>query len=104
MFSLTSRRLARETGLSPPVKYFYWSFQGGTSFVDHLSYFCLCLLCFRASVFLDALWSPAGKGLTSWLSCVMSKCLFVTFPCDILGQGWYLIELIPDLCPLSYFS
>ena len=35
-------RLARhETGLSPPVKYFYWPFQGGASFVDHLCYFCL---------------------------------------------------------------
>ena len=32
--------LASETGLSPPVKYFYWPFQGGTSLVDHLCYFC----------------------------------------------------------------
>ena len=30
-----------ETGLSPPVKYFYWPFQCSTSFVDHLCYFCL---------------------------------------------------------------
>ena len=28
---------------------------------------------------------------------------FVTFPCGILGQVWYLIVLIPDLCRLSYF-
>ena len=28
----------------------------------------------------DALWSPAGKGLTSWLSFVMSNCEIVTFP------------------------
>ena len=27
-----------------------------------------------------ALWSPAGKGLTSWLSFVVSYCEFVTFP------------------------
>ena len=27
---------------------------------------------------------------------------FVTFPCAILGQVWYLIVLIPDLCVLSY--
>ena len=34
-------RLAHsETGLSPLVKYFYWRFQGGTSFVDHLYYLC----------------------------------------------------------------
>ena len=30
-------------------------------------------------------------------------CFFVTFPCGILGQVWYLIVLIPDLCLLSYF-
>ena len=27
-----------------------------------------------------ALWSPAGKGLISWLSFVVSNCEFVTFP------------------------
>ena len=30
-------------------------------------------------------------------------CIFVTFPCGILGQVWYLIVLFPDLCRLSYF-
>ena len=39
----------------------------------------LCLLCFRVHLFIDALWSPAGKELTSWLSFVMSNCEFVTF-------------------------
>ena len=34
-------RLGSETCLSPPVKYFYWPFQDGTSFVDHLCFFCL---------------------------------------------------------------
>ena len=29
---------------------------------------------------------------------------FVTFPCGILGQVWYLIVMIPDLCRLSYFD
>ena len=44
--------------------------------------FCsvLCLLCFCARLFICALWSPAGKGLTSWLSFVVSNCEFVTFP------------------------
>ena len=64
----------------------------------------LCLLCFRACLFIDALWSPAGKGLISWLSFVMINCEFVTFPIGILGQVWYLIVLIPDLCPLSYYA
>ena len=34
-------------------------------------------------LFKAALWSPAGKGLTSWLLFVMFNCVFVTFPCDI---------------------
>ena len=44
------------------------------------SSFCLVLLCFRVRLFIDALWSPAGKGLTSWLSFVMSYYEVVTFP------------------------
>ena len=54
-------------------------FQGGASFMDHLCYFCLVLLCFRARLFIDALWSPAGKGLTCWISFVMYNCEVVTF-------------------------
>ena len=27
-------------------------------------------------------------------------CIFVTIPCDILCQVWYLIESFPDLCRL----
>ena len=38
----------------------------------------LCLLCFRARLFIDDVWSPAGKGLTCWLSFMMSNCEFVT--------------------------
>ena len=46
---------------------------------------CFCsvlfLLCLCARLFICALWSPAGrKGLTSWLSFVVSYCEFVTFP------------------------
>ena len=40
----------------------------------------LWLLCLCACLFICALWSPAGKGLISWLSFVMSNCGFVTFP------------------------
>ena len=44
-------------------------------------------------MFICALWSPAGKGLTSWLSFVVSICDFVTFPfaIGILGQVWYVL-------------
>ena len=40
----------------------------------------LCLLCFRVRLFIDVLWSPAGKEMTSGLSFVMSNCEFVTIP------------------------
>ena len=42
--------------------------------------FCLVLLCVHACLFVDALWSIAGKELTSWLSFVMPDCDVVTFP------------------------
>ena len=49
----------------------------------------LFLSCFYyAFVFIDALLSPAGKGLTSWLPFVMSNCEVVTFPLvSWVGRG-----------------
>ena len=66
--------------------------------------FCsvLCLLCLCARLFICALWSPAGKGLTSLLSFVgsaVSLSLSHWYP----GSGCYLIVSIPDLCTLTYF-
>ena len=71
------------SGLCTPVKYFLltiprWYFFCGL-FMLFLS--CVCyIVCFRAHLFIVALWSPAGRGLTSWLSFVMSNCGYVTFP------------------------
>ena len=42
------------------------------------SVLCLLYLCVR--LFICALRSSAVKGLTSWLSFVVSNCEFVTFP------------------------
>ena len=70
--------------------------------MDHLVHLCLVFV-MLSCLFIAALWSPAGKGLTSWLLFVMSNCDFVTFPCNILGQVLYLIVSIPYLCRLSYF-
>ena len=54
-----------------------------------------------ACLFIDAVWSAAGKGLTSWLSlCLIVK---LSLSIGILGQVWCLIVLIPDLCLFSYF-
>ena len=71
--------------------------------MDHLCYLCLVSVV-RLRLFIAAFWSPAGKGLSSCLSFVMFNCVFVTFPCGILGQVWYLIVSIPDLCQLSNFA
>ena len=54
-------------------------------------------------LFIAALWPPAGKGLESWLSCMLC-CVIVTFPRGVLGRLWCLIESIPDLCLLTYFD
>ena len=67
----------------------------------HLCYLSLVFV-MLSRLFIAAVWSPAGKGLTSWLLFVMFNCVLITFPCDILGQVWYLIVLFPDLCHLSY--
>ena len=70
--------------------------------MDLLSFSVLCLLCLCERLFMCALWSSAGNWLTSWLSFVVSNCEFVTyFPNVILGQMWYLIVSIPDLCTLT---
>ena len=71
--------------------------------MDHLCYFCHVFV-MLSRLFIAALCSPTGKGLTSWLSFVMFNCVFVTFPCGYFGQVWYLIVSIPDLCHLSYFK
>ena len=80
--------------LTVPRQYFFCG-----SFVLFLLYVCHAF----ASVHNAALWSPAWKGLTSWILFVMFNCVFVTFPCGILVQVWYLIVSISDLCCLSYF-
>ena len=48
--------------------------------MDLLCFFSvLCLLCLCVRLFICALWSPTGEGLTSWLSFVMSNCVLVFF-------------------------
>ena len=43
-------------------------------------FLCLVVAMPFACLFICALWSPAGKGLTPWLSFVVSNCEFITFP------------------------
>ena len=71
--------------------------------MHHLCFFCLVYVMPSARLFICALWSPAGKGLTFWL-------LFVVFARSLSLSHWYpgsgvVLDfiLIPDLCTLTYF-
>ena len=66
----------------------------------------LCLLCLYARLFICALWSPAGKGLTSWLSFVVSNCEFVTFSLVSwvrCGTRLYRFLIVAPLVTLTIF-
>ena len=99
---LRVRLARRKTWLSPPVKYFtdrsksvllLWSF-----------FFCLAFampLCasFKMCLVITC-WERADL-----LALVCGVLLWVChFPIGILGQVWYLIVLIPDLCTLTYLD
>ena len=71
--------------------------------MDHMYYLYLVFV-MQSRLLIAALWSPAGKGLTSWLLFVMFNCVLVTFPCGILGQVLCLGILISDPCRLSYLD
>ena len=70
-----------------------------------LSCFCsvLCLLCLCARLFICALWSPAGKGLTSWLSFVVST-VSLSLSHWYPGSGVVLDCIDSYLCTLTYFG
>ena len=68
-----------------------------------LTYLCLMLTVCHAFASVHCCLVVTCWG-TAWLLFVMFiyNCVFVTFPCGILGQVWYLIVSIPGLCCLSY--
>ena len=73
-------------GLNHPVKYFTDRSKAVLLLWIFYVFSVLCLLCLYGRLFICALWSPAGKGLTSWLSFVVSNCEFVTFP--LVSKVW----------------
>ena len=67
----------------------------------------LFLLCLFTCLFICALWSPVGKGLTSWLSFVVSNCEFVTFPlvsCVRCGTWLYWFLIFAPLLTMALTS
>ena len=61
-------------GESPPVKYFTDRSKAVLVLWIFYVFFLFRLLCLCVRLFICALWSPAGKGLTSWLSFLVSNC------------------------------
>ena len=59
----------------------------------------VCLLSFRVRLLIVALERADLLALVCYV-----LLLVCYFPIGILGQVWYLIVSIPDLCPLSYFE
>ena len=67
-----------KTGSSRPVKYF--TDRCKAVLLLWTIYVISVLFCYAfVRLFINALMSPAGKGLTYWLSFVMSNCGVVTF-------------------------
>ena len=64
----------------PSIKYFTDRSKAVLLFWIFYVFSVLCLLCLCAHLFIRAFRSTAGKGLTSWLSFVVSNYEFVTFP------------------------
>ena len=106
-FSITvSKHILMQTGRRHKICSPFYDFKPSSKniFTDRskavlLLWIIFCYSCFvffmLPCLFIAALWSHAGKELTSSL-CVIFSCDFVTFTCCVLGQVWYLIESIPD--------
>ena len=63
--------------------------------------FCLVFAMFCARLFICALWSPAGKGLTSWLSFVVSTVPLVSWVrCGTLLYRFLIFEPLLTLALL----
>ena len=70
--------------------------------MDHFVIYVLCLSCFLVCS-LHPFGHLLGKCLPlDSLVCDVFLC-FVIFTCSVLGQVWYLIISIPDLCLFAYF-
>ena len=54
--------------------------------MDHLCYLCRVFV-MRLRLFIAPLWSPAAKGLTSWLLFVMFNYVFCHFSMWYPGSG-----------------
>ena len=93
------------TNISPPVKYFLLTVRRRYFFCGSFVFLCLVFL-MLLRLFIVALWSPAGKGLTSLLLLVMF--IFFYFPMWYPGPGVVLDCIVswslPPFLLLIFFS
>ena len=84
--------------LRPPVNIYFTdkAFQGG-SFLLLMFRVCHAFLSVHCSLVITC-WESAN--ILAFLY-VMFSCVFVTFPCGVLGQVGYLIVSIPNICLLT---
>ena len=72
-------RLTPWNRLKPSSKIYLLTVQRRYFFCGSFMFFCLLFVMPLYAFVYCALWLPARKGLTSWLSLVVSNCEFVTF-------------------------
>ena len=67
--------------------------------------FCYLHVCFVSAMLLVCSLQPCWeRSYLLSLLYVMFSCVFDNFPCGALGQVWYLIVSIADLCRLPCFD
>ena len=100
-------KLAPWNCFKPSSKIFYWPFEGGASFVDHLSYLCLVFVMLRICSLLPC-GHLLGKGWPLG-SCLWRLIVFCQFPMWYPRSGvvldnidsWNLLPFLLSLLPLT---
>ena len=78
-------------------------FQDGASVMDHFSYLCIVFVMLFPAHFSLVVTCGGRANLLALLN-VMFYCVFVSFPCGVMGQMWILIVSITDICLLTHFQ
>ena len=115
----------RATDLSPSVKYFTDESKGELLLWIICVIYVMCLSCFRVCSLLTfghllgkgrplvcdvwllfchfLVWYP-GSGVVLLIADLCHLSYFKAFPCGVLGQVWYMIVSIPDICLLPFLK
>ena len=92
------------TSLSPLVKVFLLTVPRRCFFCGSSVLFMFSVCHFFLSVHFGLVVTRLKRADLLSLLYVMFYCVFVSFPCGVLGQVWCLIVSIPNLRVLSYYA